>query len=91
MKVPIGFRYTFSKKRFTPYVTLGISSTFHLDSKSSWNKETTSQTGGTTILNHEAITIKNDQLGYWAAIGLAKSYNKKLSYFVNSDMKKQMD
>src|SRR5690606_36922518 len=36
IKVPMGFRYTFPTRTITPYINVGLSTTFHLDSKSHW-------------------------------------------------------
>lgn len=81
LKVPIGIRYTFPKREFTPYFNAGISSTIHLSSNSKWVQEVESNSVVNTNEN-EALTIKNKQLGLWGGCGVLKSINNKLNAFL---------
>lgn len=80
-KVPIGIRYTFPKRNFTPYFNIGISSSFHLGSNSKWVQEVESNNVVNTNEN-EALTIKSKQLGLWGGCGVSKSINNKLNAFI---------
>lgn len=81
LKVPIGIRYTFPKREFTPYFNVGISSTIHLSSNSNWVQEVESNSVVNTNEN-EALTIKNKQFGLWGGCGVLKSINNKLNAFL---------
>lgn len=81
IKIPIGFRYTFPKRNFTPYFNMGISSTIHLSSNSKWVQELESNSVVLTY-NNEALTIKQNQLGLWGGLGVLKSINNKLMAFI---------
>jgi opacity protein-like surface antigen len=78
LKIPIGLRYTFPDKSFTPYLNLGISSTLHLKSSSLWTKEI-EQNNVIETYESEAFTISNNQLGYWGGIGINKKISSKLT------------
>ena len=81
LKIPIGIRYTFQQREFTPYLNAGISSTIHLSSNSKWVHEVESNSVVNTNEN-EALVIKNAQFGLWGGCGLLKSINSKLSAFI---------
>ncbi len=81
LKVPIGIRYIFPKREFTPYFNAGISSTIHLSSNSKWVQEVESNSVVNTNEN-EALTIKNKQFGLWGGCGVLKSINNKLNAFL---------
>lgn len=80
LKVPIGIRYTFPKREFTPYVNAGISSTIHLSSNSKWVQEVESNSVVNTN-ESEALVIKNKQFGLWGGCGVLKSVSNKLYVF----------
>lgn len=81
LKFPISFRYTFPIKKITPYFDLGASGTLHLNSNSSWTRETQTIDFVETF-NGEALEMKKNQVGYWGGIGVLKSVNKRLNAFV---------
>jgi hypothetical protein len=81
LKIPIGIRYTFPKREFTPYFNAGMSSTIHLSSNSIWVQEVESNSVVNTN-ESEALTIGNKQFGLWAGCGVIKSINKKLNAFL---------
>ena len=81
LKIPIGIRYTFPKREFTPYFNAGISSTIHLSSNSNWVQEVESNSVVDTNEN-EALAIKNKQFGLWGGCGVIKSVNNKLNVFL---------
>lgn len=81
LKVPIGIRYTFPKREFTPYFNAGISSTIHLSSNSNWVQEV--ESNSVVITNEsEALVINSRQLGLWGGCGVLKSINNKLNVFI---------
>jgi hypothetical protein len=80
LKIPIGFRYTFPRRNFTPYLNIGISSTIHLSSNSKWIQEVEANSIVKTY-NNEALSIKENQLGLWGGLGILKSINNKLNGF----------
>jgi hypothetical protein len=81
LKIPIGFRYTFPKREFTPYVSMGMSSTIHISSDAKWVQEVESNNVVKTN-EKEAVTIKNTQLGLWGGFGVIKNVNQKINAFV---------
>jgi hypothetical protein len=81
LKVPIGIRYTFPIRKFTPYFNAGISSTIHLNSNSKWVQEVESNSVVNTN-ESEALEIKSRQLGLWGGCGILKSINSKLNAFI---------
>lgn len=80
LKVPIGIRYTFPERKFTPYFNAGVSGTIHLSSNSRWVRELESNSVVNTYVN-DALVIKNKQLGLWGGCGVLKSINDKLNSF----------
>ncbi len=81
LKIPMGIRYTFPKREFTPYVNVGISTTIHLGSNSKWIQER--ESNGVVYTNrYEAIPIKNRQVGLWGGLGAIKPINNKLNAFI---------
>lgn len=81
LKIPIGIRYTFPKREFTPYFNAGISSTIHLSSNPIWVQEVEMNNAVYTN-EREALTIKNLQFGLWGGFGVVKFINKKLNVFL---------
>jgi hypothetical protein len=78
LKIPIGLRYTFPEKKFTPYFNLGFSNTFTLRSHSELTKET--ETAGVVRINHDpALVVAKNQFGIWGSIGIMTSLSKKIN------------
>lgn len=80
LQAPLGLRYTFPKRNFTPYINLGVSGTFHLETSSSYLSELKLSSGSLTE-EEEAIQINKNQFGYWGGIGVKKQMNKGLILF----------
>jgi len=81
LKVPIGIRYTFPKRNFTPYFKIGISSTIHLNSSSNWIQEVELNNVVDTYIN-DAPAITENQLGlFWGGFGILKSIHSKINAF----------
>jgi hypothetical protein len=78
LKLPLGVRYTFPEKTFTPYVNAGMCNTFHLSRHSTWIQEMESNHLVKTS-TREALPIKKGQLGFWGGIGVLKSISHKLN------------
>jgi hypothetical protein len=81
IKAPVGLRYTFPKREFTPYFNAGISGTIHLRSKSKWVEEVVVSNSVVNTHESEALALKNKQYGIWAGFGLVKSINNNLNGF----------
>ena len=76
VKIPIGVRYTFAEKNFTPFVTVGVSTSFNINSSSLLVRE--SETAGfiETYKGH-AIEYKETQFGILGGIGVLKKISDK--------------
>lgn len=83
VKIPIGFRYTFPEKRYTPYLTLGISSTVNITSESSWIIEKTNN-NVVQFSDGLPIEINDSRFGYWASLGVKKHLTDKVSGFIEA-------
>ncbi len=81
LKVPLGLRYTFPEKNFTPYFDLGVSDTFNVDSSSLWVLER-ERNNVVETFEREALDIGENQFGFWGGIGVKKSISDKLSAFL---------
>ncbi len=81
LKIPLGFRYTFPERNFTPYFNIGVSNTLHLDSSSSWIMER-ERNNVVETFEGEALDIGKGQIGFWGGIGVKKSVSNKLSGFL---------
>lgn len=80
LKVPVGFRYTFPKRSFTPYFNAGVSSTIQLNASSNWIREW--ELGGLVeTFEQEALPIEKYQFGAWAGAGVLRSLNENLTAF----------
>ena len=71
LKIPMGIRYTFPKRNFTPYLNIGISNTIHLKSNSIWIQEVESNNVVATNKT-DALSIEKNQLGLWGGFGILK-------------------
>jgi hypothetical protein len=80
LKVPIGLRYTLSKRDFTPYFNLGISGTIHVSSNPKWVQEVESN-GVVSTTENKALETKDKQFGVWVGLGVLKSINRNLNAF----------
>jgi hypothetical protein len=81
LKIPIGIRYTFPERNFTPYFNGGLSSTLHLNSRSNMVQEIEANNVVSTYIG-DAFDIKSNQLGLWGGFGILKSISGKLNAFV---------
>lgn len=88
LKIPIGYRYTFSKSKFKPYINLGISLTYNLSSSSWWIQKRVTPPfidGGSEIIEifeGEALELDNNEVGFWGGFGVKKSISEKLEGFL---------
>lgn len=81
LKIPLAFRYTFPKKRFTPYINLGGSFTYHISSSSVWFQEREVKNIVLTY-EREAIEVGDSQLGFWGGFGVKKSIGNRIGGFL---------
>lgn len=80
LKVPIGLRYSFPKREFTPYINFGISSTIHVSSNPRWVQEI--ESNGVVNTNENIfLAIKDKQFGLWGGCGVLKSIHLRLNAF----------
>lgn len=71
LKVPLGVKFTFPERRYTPYLMGGLSTTVHLESSSSWTREVESYNVVSTYFS-ESVPINSNQVGLWGGIGLSR-------------------
>lgn len=81
LMIPLGFRYTFYEKKFTPYLNLGIFYTLHLESSSLWTLEY-EKNKVIQFYEREPLSIDDNQIGLWGGIGVKKSILKSLNGFM---------
>ncbi len=84
LKIPAGFRYTLTKRNFTPYFSIGVSQTFHLKYSSSWTRK--EERHNLDIVNtynyDEAFPMKSSQLGIWGSAGIQRTFRNRLVSFI---------
>src|SRR5690606_7888434 len=77
VKIPIGIKYTFAERKFTPFINTGISGAFHTRSDGNWD-ETVQPFNTTPTVNNYKLVLKRNQLGLWAGAGVIVSVMPKL-------------
>jgi hypothetical protein len=92
LKIPVGFRYTFPERSFTPYFTFGVSNTIHIKSGSVWIQEAETKNVVYTVdrtynvintSDQQALKMKVNEVGFWAGAGVMKSITSKISCFID--------
>lgn len=80
-KIPLGFQYTFSERKFTPFINAGVSITRQISPESHWTQSI--ETLSSTQQNEDdAIAFnRNNQFGWWAGVGLQRSVSKKYAAY----------
>ena len=81
LKIPLGIKYTLPGRILTPFLSLGVSATIHLNNKSRWIEEVESHSIVETSHN-EIFDIGKKQIGLWGGAGIMKSLNKNLNGFI---------
>lgn len=96
LKIPAGFRYTFPTGKISPFVSFGISRTFHHSINSFWIREEELNSVVMTW-HYEPIRplftsvlreFKNNQFGYWAGTGINITFAKK--FLIQSEIRYEM-
>jgi hypothetical protein len=91
LKVPFGLNYSFPSGKFKPFISLGLSTTFIMNSESEWSREVETKSvepfadvprNTIKLYNDEALEIRMQQLGIWGGAGIEKTLSKKLSGFI---------
>lgn len=82
LKLPIGIRYTFPVKKYTPYLNIGISYTFNLESSVIWVLERERNGVVETIESESSSNANNSHIGYWGGIGIKRPVSSKLMGFL---------
>lgn len=80
LKVPIGLRYTFPARTFTPYIEVGGAYTSSLKISQSLIRETESSGLVSTDSSNEIFVEKDNQLGVWGGFGVLKTVGKFDAY-----------
>ena len=89
IKFPVGLKYTFPKMFVTPFLTIGLSNNFILNSNSLW---TVDFIENNIIETYEYNLITNKyNIGGWASIGIIKRITKNVSITLEAkyDISKQ--
>jgi hypothetical protein len=81
LKIPLGLRYTFPDKKFTPFINMGVSYTYHIESSSWWIREVQRHNIIETF-EEEALDVGSSQFGFWGGIGVKKDIVKKWAGFI---------
>jgi hypothetical protein len=78
LKIPFGLRYTFAPKPVTPFFNVGMTTAIHLESSSTWLKQSVSGIGN--VINFSdmgEIPTKKGQAGVWGGIGMLTRISEK--------------
>lgn len=81
LKIPIGVRYTFPERNFTPYVTFGVSSYTNISSSTNWIRE--SEINNVVSISNKKYETGSLAVGYFASIGFKKKVSEKLQAFID--------
>ena len=81
IKIPLGFRYTFPKRKITPFFTVGFSKTLTTSSNSFWTIEKVNN-NIVEISEGLPFEINDSQLGFWASYGVNKKLLDNLNGFI---------
>lgn len=81
LKIPIGVRYTFPEKNYTPYFTIGVASYNNIDSSTNWIRE--SETNNVVNILSKRFQTGNLAVGYFGSIGIKKIISKKFQGFID--------
>lgn len=80
LKIPFGFQYTFTKRKFTPYINLGLSTIINIQSSASWIQD--SENNNVVVTKEEnPLALKSTQIGFWGGLGVSKAISPKLDAF----------
>lgn len=82
LKLPLGIRYTFPVKKYSPYLNIGISYTFNLESSVIWVLERERNGVVETIESESSNSVNSSHFGYWGGIGIKRQVSSKLMGFL---------
>lgn len=80
LKLPLGIRYNLPTKFLQPYLTAGLSYTFHLKTASHWEQERNFM--GIITQEEANFELKKSQFGPFLALGLQANRQKGGQYFL---------
>lgn len=80
LKVPIGMKYTFPERKYTPYVNAGVLGHYRIGGESEWIKERETDNGVETYVGH-AVDLHRKQLGLWGGAGLQRALGSSMNIF----------
>lgn len=81
IKIPLGFRYTFPERSFTPNFSFGLANNIILSSNTTWSIDQI-RDNVVTLLEGFDIGVQKNLVGYWGGIGLKKKMVSNLSLFL---------
>ncbi|WP_194775353.1 outer membrane beta-barrel protein [Pararhodonellum marinum] len=84
LKVPMGVRYHFPERNLTPFVSIGLSQTFNLNTQNLWAEEIESRNEIETF--HHDNLLRSFQLGAWGSVGLSKNLSERMKGIVELRM-----
>ena len=75
LSIPLSVKYSFPEKKYGFYIQGGINYDYHLSSETRLLSE---EVYGSVVNTYpeRTIDIDDNQLGYWAGIGILKTYGK---------------
>jgi hypothetical protein len=80
--VPIGIRYLFPERKFTPFINVGVNQMFHVNTQSNRHWLDVSINGDIKEYDEEAIAFKNTQIGYWLGLGVLTPVSTRFGAFL---------
>ncbi len=91
LKIPFGIRYSFPSGKFKPFVLIGLSTTFIMNSESDWKREVITRSvepfaavarNTIKLRDGEALEIRTHQSGFWGGAGIERSLSKNINGYI---------
>jgi hypothetical protein len=86
LTIPVGFRYTFSANKISPYANLGFLTTINLKVQNDWKSKITQELYGDILTTYDegpALKEVNNQYGFWIGGGVLLPITKRIAGFVD--------
>lgn len=86
LTIPVGFRYTFSAGKISPFINLGFLYTINLKVENDWKSKITQDLYGETVITYDdgpALKKINNQYGFWAGGGVILPITKRVAGLVD--------
>lgn len=90
LQLPLGIRYHFPEREFTPFFNAGVTSHYHVSRTTSWTWER--QTDD-VIQTYEdpAVRIGRHQLGLWGGAGVSKKISSAYDLYIEARYSRTLD